>query len=607
MCDEILQENSRRSNCQQGSFETPKTIRSILDMVASNQLVLPAIQRDYVWDADQVVRLFDSLMKGYPISSFLFWNVDAEAVGDYKFYRFLREYKQELQTHGKEFGPFENRRSCMAVLDGQQRITSLFIGFCGSFAWRISGKWRSNLTEEARPTRRLYLNLSGTLNESDEEDARVYQFEFKTQGESNDWKDLYEAPNGTYWFRVGKIYDFSTTSLFEYFFNHDFLKQSQLARMLLTRLLDVLNADKVINYYLVDDDNLQKALNIFIRINSGGTKLGISAIILSIAISYWKGDAKQAFEDLIFAVGNEEEFRIDHDFILKTFLVLHNQDIRFKASNFKKQTAQTLEDCWSDLSKSIKVAFELISDFGYCEGALLSLNSIIPIIYYIYKKKIWDDIMTKVGFAQDRKAMERWLHIVNVSKAFGYSGDAMLMRCRKALNHSLEIGGGFPARAIIKEMGVSFSEESIEELLGLQKHDKRTFPVLALLYPDLKFRYHSFHKDHMHASAAIASYREKTILVDEDKEYYENSMWWNSLRNLQLLDANENQSKQDISLKDWIENEIREKGCPREQLLQRCYIPANVDLDISNLKQFLLARGELLRAVLKEKLTFPEE
>lgn len=597
---------------QHGSFETPKTIRTILEMIQNDELVLPAIQRDYVWNADQVVRLFDSLMKGYPISSFLFWKVDGQAVGDYKFYRFLRDYRQEIQTHGEEFGPFENRRNCMAVLDGQQRITSLYIGFRGSFAWRVSGKWRSNLTEEARPQRKLYLNLSEILNESDDEDARVYQFEFKTKTEANNWADLYQASDGNYWFRVGKIWDFNNASLFDYFFHHEFLKQSDLARSLLSKLLDVFTSDKVINYYLVDDDNsqgdnLQKALNIFIRINSGGTKLGISDIILSIAISYWKGDAKQAFEDLIFAVGNEEEFRIDHEFILKTFLVLHSPDIRFKAANFKKDTAQILEQRWSDLSKSIKIAFELISDFGYCENSLLSSNSIIPIIYYIYKKHIWDDVMTKVRYAQDRKAMERWLHIVNVSKAFGYSGDAMLMRCRRALDLALAKDEGFPARAILKEMGVSFSEESIEELLSLQKHDKRTFPVLALLYPDLKFRYHSFHKDHMHAAAAIATYKAENNLSEEEKEFFEDSKWWNSLRNLQLLDANENQSKQDIQLMEWINNEISLKGCSYEQLMQRCYIPANISLDISNLKEFLLARGELLRAALKVKLVIPEE
>ena len=79
-------------------FQTPLTIETVLDRIFAQECVLPAIQREFAWDTDQVVRLFDSLMRGYPIGAFLFWNVhareekDDDAARDFVFYGFIRNY-----------------------------------------------------------------------------------------------------------------------------------------------------------------------------------------------------------------------------------------------------------------------------------------------------------------------------------------------------------------------------------------------------------------------------------------------------------------------------------------------------------------------------------
>ena len=41
----------------------------------NTDVFLPAIQREFVWKPEQIVRLFDSLLRGYPISTFLFWEL----------------------------------------------------------------------------------------------------------------------------------------------------------------------------------------------------------------------------------------------------------------------------------------------------------------------------------------------------------------------------------------------------------------------------------------------------------------------------------------------------------------------------------------------------
>jgi uncharacterized protein with ParB-like and HNH nuclease domain len=60
------------------AFQTPVTIKEALESIHRHDYALPAIQREFVWSREQIAMLFDSLMRGYPIGSFLFLNVIPE-------------------------------------------------------------------------------------------------------------------------------------------------------------------------------------------------------------------------------------------------------------------------------------------------------------------------------------------------------------------------------------------------------------------------------------------------------------------------------------------------------------------------------------------------
>ena len=60
------------------AFQTPITIHKAIQRIQEKEYVLPAIQREFVWPTDRIERLFDSLMRDYPIGSFLFWEVQSE-------------------------------------------------------------------------------------------------------------------------------------------------------------------------------------------------------------------------------------------------------------------------------------------------------------------------------------------------------------------------------------------------------------------------------------------------------------------------------------------------------------------------------------------------
>ena len=105
------------------SFQTPITIKEAIDNIENSDYFLPAIQREFEWSSDRIEWIFDSLMQGYPISSFLFWSVEGESVSDYRFYKFLHEYRERFKIHN-ETANVEGKSNFVAILDGQQRLDS---------------------------------------------------------------------------------------------------------------------------------------------------------------------------------------------------------------------------------------------------------------------------------------------------------------------------------------------------------------------------------------------------------------------------------------------------------------------------------------------------
>ena len=139
------------------SFQSPVTVETVLRDIQRGAYVLPAIQREFVWRPDQIIALVDSLMRGYPVGSFLMWNVQPETAQSYQFYGFITQYHAKNNPYAQK-SVVPPGQGVTAVLDGQQRLTALNIGLFGSYADKKKGAWSSNLN--AYPKKHLYLNLS---------------------------------------------------------------------------------------------------------------------------------------------------------------------------------------------------------------------------------------------------------------------------------------------------------------------------------------------------------------------------------------------------------------------------------------------------------------
>lgn len=580
------------------AYETPLTIAEVMQDISTNKYVLPSIQREYVWDTDQIETLFDSLMQDYPIGAFLFWEIDKSRLLDYDFYEFLRNYHEKTGTHNKKVD-LKGSDGVTAVLDGQQRLTSIYIGLKGSYAYRLKYKQKKN--DNAYPTRYLYLNLL----EDAKDESNKYDFRFLTD-------DEYKGMTEGYWYKVGDILTMTQPGeTSQYVLDHIAFagaytkEQTMHANNTLQKLYNVVHTDKTLSYYKEKSVELDKVLNIFIRVNSGGTVLTYSDLLLSIASAQWENhDAREEiteFVEEVNAIGGG--FRINKDFVLKTALVLTDfTDIAFKVDNFNKPNMMKIEANWDNIKRAIKQSVNLVSSFGYSGETLSSNNALIPIAYYLLTIGMPENFVES-GTTRDNKAkIKKWLIMALLKKAFSGQPDNVIRPIRDIIRENGT--GDFPISQIIDRFkgtnkSILFTEDDIDEYLLKLKYGKsETLSTLMLLYPSLDFS-NKFHEDHMYPNSKFRkSYLRKMGVPEEKLDEYIDTV--NDISNLQLLPAQLNEEKLNSDFDTWFNTEqITETD--KIQYRKIHYLP-DMEYTYPVFLAFVAKRKELLKSKLKDIL-----
>lgn len=574
----------------QSGFKYPISISDAIANIESRKFLLPAIQRKFVWSSGQIEVLFDSIMRDYPINSFMMWNVTSEKTkNSYKFYEFLKEYRAFF----KDENPFFNTRGYadfMAIIDGQQRLTSLYLGLKGTYAYKMPRKWWKD-NEDCLPTRKLYLNLTSALPKDDDR-KMTYNFGFLSQPEVNKLSQSQDL------FLVNDIYLYQDQDALEGYMsdrNWKDVTDVKFAKKTLRKLREVVFKDKLINYYQEENQDIDIVLDIFIRTNSGGEPLSFSNLLMSITTANWKKDARKEFKILIDAV-YANNFIISADLILKCCLVLFNDNIKFQVANFDAQSVSVFDDNWERIKKCIEVTFELLKKWGFNDSSLRAKNAVIPIVYYIYHNEIEDEICKDIKHIEEKNAIRKWLCISLLKGVFGGQSDSVLTGIRKVLksNFKKQI---FPFEQIKAEFAsndaksLTLSDEVIDDILKTQKDAPNSYAILALLYSHLRYDSIAYHKDHLHPAAKFCKLKESDFSSKEDYDFYRNAEHWNSILNLQLLDGSTNESKNDEDLSEWVKNKNID--------LKSHLIPEGVSLDFKDFRIFIEKRKELLATTIK--------
>lgn len=565
------------------------TIKGALDSIVSNEYVLPAIQREFVWRPDQVCALFDSVMQGYPFGEFLFWRIAPENSKDYRWYGFMCDYHERNNRHCDDLGILANR-PLTAVLDGQQRLTAFNIGLRGSMAVKLPRlRWNN---PDAFPTRFLALDL---LDPPDHDEfGNRYTFDFIDP-------DRVGLDGRRLWFRVSDVLSMENGPPMLHWLLDKGLDNQQLdvAFGALNRLHHVVHVEPMVAYYEERNQDIEHVLNIFIRCNSGGTVLSYSDLLLSIAVSQWTElDARDEVHGLVDELNQiKDGLSFNKNFVLKAGLMLSDiASVGFRVENFTHANMSVLESNWSRIKEALLATATLMRKFHFDSRIIRADSALLPIAYYLYRQGVPSGFDNRVGYADDRRKIWGWLtrSILKGSGIWGYGVDPLLTALRDVLRNAPD--NRFPVEEMHRVMAqrgkrLDFSPEEVEDLADLSISDRRIFPLLALLSPFFDLDNHQPDIDHIFPRSRFsqAQLRDAGVSDDRRDDFADCA---NRIPNLQLLSPNDNRSKGDAMPADWMREHFDDQA--RQHYRDR-YLIGDVPEQITGFMDFYEARRERLQ------------
>ena len=609
-----------------------KTIKEAIKDIEFEKAFLPAIQRKFVWPRHKIEFLFDSLMRNFPIGSFLFWELKSEKAYEYVFYNFLKNYDERKPNNIRKTGSFLHPE-IIGVLDGQQRLSSMYLGLQGTHRERL--KYHRSLEDYAYPETALYLNLlnlpyyingEGDIDIDREKD---FEFRFLKQEEAKHIKskDVDGVWNESFWFKVGNVLRWKDDPEIDEIFEalnlecteenqtNAFKDKKRFIKKCLRDLHKRICEEQLINYFKVTKDDLDDILKIFIRVNSGGTILSKTDLLFSTIIATWE-DGRDEIEAFLKTLNSKGEgFWFNNDFLMRSCLVLSDLPVLFKVNSFKSQNVQLVKDNWEQIKVALLKTVDLLKSFGFSGSLLTSQNSVIVIAYHFMKGGD-SSIDTKEG-------IRKYLFHALLKNVYGGQGDQVITSFRNGLREAILDDVTKEKTYKLKQQTFPFddfltlklpanktlkiTEEDIEEFMGYKK-GANSFFILSLLYPNIKFTQVHFDQDHIHPNTRFSDAKLSDEGIEVDKWIH----WQNkkdTIPNLQLLERKENSSKNDTHFKDWI-NGINGNGAKNvndiDKFCSDNFIPVT-GFEFSNFEEFYKQRKTLMTKQLMRLLNLKKK
>lgn len=401
-----------------------------------------------------------------------------------------------------------------------------------------------------------------------------YQFEFHAKTPENDKEH--------WWFKVGDILELK--SVVNYAREHELDgEEPVLLEILLEKLKNAFCTEKLISYFEETEKNLDKVLNIFIRVNSGGVKLSYSDLLMSILTASFSSDIRERMNGLVDALKDKGFSNMERDQVLKTCLLLVGSNTEFKLKNFNKPNIKKIEDNWEKITDSIDNAAKLLENFGYA-GYLGSAYILSSLAYFYYKND--NQKMDEYGEYQALIFVRN----AQITSYFTPSTDTKLnniansmkdVKTFESFNHNLAKHQTSPLK---------ITNDAIEEMMCSSSH-ALVFPILKILYPNLNCKINTFHIDHIYPKS---KFNEKNKKLNKD-------FCGNHLFNLQLLEGAENKAKKDKDPEVWLKEEYKDEQAI-EEYKKRNYIDPTLKLEWENIEDFREKREEVIITKLKEAL-----
>lgn len=512
----------------------PFSLATAVRRIQRQELLLPNIQRNFVWSPRQICALFDSLMRGYPIGNVLLWKVRPQRSANLGFIPLVTNFDGE-QKAAKKINVAAHR-TVTAVLDGQQRLTAVNLGLAGSY--------RGSSTA---PERALWLDLTRVEPDAPT-DALMYRFDMLTENED-------PSAGESLWFKASEILGMRTPAQVDHYLAELGLGVRSPERRVLQTFRRRVHDEPLLGAQVERTNDVDRVLNIFARVNRGGTKLTYAEMLVSVASASWTTlDGREEINGLRSEM-NRRGFNFGPERIMKASLLLLDREPKFHVDSFNRSTNRDLEANWTSVRIALLQSVDVLKSFGLDKQTLTAENALLPVAYYIYLRR-FKKYAVAGTHARDRERVRSFVARTLLKRGFWTGAvDPVLVQCRSLIRQ--HGAGGFPlsdlAASLTGTKTIDFSQQELEELLSTAYSHRSSQLLLQLLYPDARAK-ERFDKDHVFPRSAFteARLRRNGVLSARHSEWMRLS---EQLPNLQLLESVDNRGGKSAQLPhDWLKS-----------------------------------------------------
>lgn len=546
------------------------TIYEAMMNIQNGKYVMPAFQRQFVWSMEQIEKLWDSILLDYPIATFLFWHVDESNVTwDTYFCNFLTsvtfDNRKQADSVNYELTDINVDITDTAILDGQQRLTSLYLSLFGDSFIRQKYARKSNM---GGTVTKLLIELNKNKLDVDEEEYNSKKFDIRFSE------------------KIGILSptQFELRNIMQEKFRDETMRDKAIedaianvptdskeyARNLLKKLYQKIFEEKLVRYTEIYEMNQDDALEMFVRFNSGGKALKKSEITMSILEAYWPS-AKTEFGKLLV----DSYTGFGSDFIIRSALMLYGDVVK---SNINRKIAEELKNSWAAFKKALK----------NLEGVLRSLrievsrfssswNVMLPVLYYIY--------YNPEDFTNNTEAIRAYLMRAILFTYFQSGTTSKLQQMKSNINsYNYKI----TVDMLNQITDLRVTDGKIEDILNSEKGSRVAGDALYYLSLDWMNKNFKYEQDHLHPYDRFDGNKPITVSMEDWRRWRGNR---NRLPNLQLLEGRSNGSKNSMRLIDYY-NDMNDEQ--KAEFRMQAIIPDGVSLEIEHFDEFYSKRREIL-------------
>lgn len=374
------------------NFEQPKPdSKKYSDLILEIQkgiIKIPKFQRDFVWSIEKTAKLLDSILKGYPIGTFILWQTD-ERINDIK------------NIGNLEIPATPDGTKVQYVLDGQQRITSLYAAYLGAKIQKLGEKKITDYND-------IVVNLDTDINE-------------------NDGQVISAEPTGEKYISLNAVLNFS------------FSKAKALSDKFSEDELELIDsystAFKTYEFSTVvlRKEDIDSAIEVFTRINTGGQTLTLFEIMAAKTYDEIQDfDMQAKWADFIKELKDIKYDSISSTVVLSVLSLVLSRTKECKRKTILSLDKQDVIDTWSKVISALKDSIDYFrTTYRIPVSHLLPYDSLlVPLAYFFYNKQDRPE-------AEQRKYLEEFFWRMSLSFRYSSSAESRLAQDIKRIDKVL--------------------------------------------------------------------------------------------------------------------------------------------------------------------------